>query len=69
MNINTEFIWTNPERMSGSPCIRNHRLPISQLLWYLTESDLNTYCSDFQIDKKEVIGALKDLSDILNKHQ
>jgi uncharacterized protein (DUF433 family) len=66
--MNTKYIWTDNQRLGGKPCIRNHRFSIAQLLAELAEGDrgLKEIADDFDMDLKEVCGAIEDVSMMFN---
>jgi len=70
LNVNG-LIWTDPERMSGTPCFYGSRVPVKTLFDYLEGgSTLEAFLEDFEgvteAQAKAVIhlameGLLKDL--------
>ena len=52
--MNESFVWTDPERMSGTPCFRGTRVPVKTLFDYLSAGDsLAAFMDDFPGVKRE----------------
>jgi len=46
--MKSEFIEANPERMSGAPCFKGTRVPVTHLIDYLEAGDsLGDFLNDF----------------------
>jgi uncharacterized protein (DUF433 family) len=44
-----EVVWTDPERMSGTPCFYSTRVPVKNLFDYLEGGQsLETFLEDFE---------------------
>jgi uncharacterized protein (DUF433 family) len=60
------YIEVNPERMSGAPCFKGTRVPVTHLFEYLQAGDsLGEFLNDFPTVTREqaraVLGASRDL--------
>lgn len=55
------LIWTDPERMSGTPCFYGTRVPISHLFEYLEGGEsLETFLTDFEgVTREQAAGVLE----------
>ncbi len=55
------YVWVDPERMSGEPCLRNTRLPVKDLFDYLAAGDsVDEYIEAFDgVPRDMVLGVLK----------
>ena len=52
--MNESFVWTDPERMGGTPCFRGTRVPVKTLFDYLHAGDpLEAFLDDFPGVKRE----------------
>ena len=52
--MNESFVWTDPERMSGTPCFRGTRVPVKTLFDYLSGGEpLEEFLDDFPGVKRE----------------
>jgi uncharacterized protein (DUF433 family) len=61
--MNTANIWTDENRRSGLPCLRNTRFTISQLIAEIAERGSVSEVSDtFDLDPDTVRGALEDVA-------
>ena len=48
------FVWVDPERMGGTPCFRETRVPVSTLFDYLEgRDDLGAFLGHFPTVKRE----------------
>ena len=61
-----DYIEVNPKRMSGAPCFKGTRVPITHLFDYLQAGDnLGEFLNDFPTVTREqahaVLGASRDL--------
>ncbi len=57
------LIWTDPERMSGAPCVSGTRVPIKNLFDYLEGGQsLETFLEDFEGVTREQAGAVLRLA-------
>ena len=57
------FVWTDPERMSGEPCFRDSRVPITALFDYLEAGDtIADFLDDFPPVTREQVEAVLRLS-------
>lgn len=55
-----EAVWLDPSRMSGVPCFRGTRLPVSQLFDWLEDGvTLDEFARDFQIDPRAAAAVLR----------
>jgi uncharacterized protein (DUF433 family) len=62
-NISTKCIWTDSLRLSGRPCLRDTRFPLSKLLAELAYGrSLHDIAEDFSLDLSLCQGALDDLA-------
>ena len=59
--MKSEFINANPERMSGAPCFKGTRVPVTHLFDYLEAGDsLGDFLNDFPtVTRKQVLGVLE----------
>jgi uncharacterized protein (DUF433 family) len=59
--MKTEFIDANPERMSGAPCFKGTRVPVTHLFDYLEAGDsLGDFLNDFPtVTRKQVLGVVE----------
>jgi uncharacterized protein (DUF433 family) len=59
--MNSEFIEANPERMSGAPCFKGTRVPVTHLFDYLEAGDsLGDFLNDFPtVTRTQVLGVLE----------
>jgi uncharacterized protein (DUF433 family) len=59
--MKSEFINANPERMSGAPCFKGTRVPVTHLFDYLEAGDsLGDFLNDFRtVTRKQVLGVLE----------
>ena len=59
--MNTKFIEVDPERMSGAPCFKGTRVPVTHLLDYLEAGDtLGDFLNDFPtVTREQALGVLK----------
>ncbi len=47
-----QAVWTDPDRMSGTPCFRGSRLPVQQLFDWLADGvSLDEFVNEFDIDR------------------
>lgn len=55
------LIWTDPERMSGTPCFYGTRVPISHLFEYLEGGEsLESFLVDFKgVTREQAVGVLE----------
>lgn len=55
------FVWVDPERMGGTPCFRETRVPVSTLFDYLEGGDdLDTFLEHFPSVKRDrALAAIK----------
>ena len=55
-----EAVWTDPDRMSGTPCFRDSRLPVQQLFDWLADGvSLDEFVEEFQIDRRAAEAVLR----------
>ena len=48
------FVWTDPERMGGTPCFHGTRVPVKTLFDYLSGGHpLSEFLDDFPTVKRE----------------
>jgi len=58
-----EVVWTDPERMSGTPCFYGTRVPIKHLFDYLEGGQsLETFLEDFEGVSREQADAVLRLA-------
>lgn len=62
-----EIVWTDPERMSGTPCFYGTRVPVKNLFDYLEGGQsLETFLEDFEgVSQEQVDGVLRLAMDSL----
>ena len=67
--MNASFVWTDPERMGGTPCFRGTRVPVSTLFDYLEGGhDLEIFLDHFPTVKREqALAAVKSAGKALVK--
>ena len=55
------LIWTDPERMSGTPCFYETRVPITHLFEYLESGEsLESFLDGFEgITREQAVGVLE----------
>lgn len=55
------LIWTDPERMSGTPCFHGTRVPVSHLFEYLEGGEsLESFLIDFEgVTRGQAVGVLE----------
>ncbi len=55
------LIWTDAERMSGTPCFENTRVPITHLFEYLEAGEsLESFLDGFEgVTREQAIGVLE----------
>ncbi|HYE63369.1 MAG TPA: DUF433 domain-containing protein [Phycisphaerales bacterium] len=57
------YVWVDPERLSGEPCFRDTRVPVTALFDYLEAGDpLSEFLDDFPSVKKEQAEAVLRLA-------
>lgn len=56
-----QLVWTDPERMSGTPCFYGTRVPIKNLFDYLEGGQsLETFLDDFEgVSREQAAGVLR----------
>ena len=61
MNMNNDLIEVNPEKMSGAPCLKGTRVPVTHLLDYLEAGDsLGDFLNDFPtVTREQALGVLE----------
>lgn len=60
--MNTTWIWTDKQRLSGKPCVRGQRFSIAQMFAELVDKgNLQTIADDFDIPLKDLQGAMLDV--------
>lgn len=58
-----ELVWTDPERMSGTPCFYGTRVPVKTLFEYLEGGQsLETFLEDFEGVSQEQADAVLRLA-------
>ena len=59
--MNDDFIEVNPARMSGVPCFKGTRVPVTHLFDYLEAGDsLGDFLRDFPtVTREEAVGVLE----------
>jgi uncharacterized protein (DUF433 family) len=58
-----EVVWTDPERMSGTPCFYGTRVPVKNLFDYLEGGQsLETFLEDFEGVSREQADAVLRLA-------
>lgn len=59
--MNKKFIEVDPARMSGAPCFKGTRVPVTHLLDYLEAGDgLGDFLNDFPtVTREQALGVLK----------
>lgn len=59
--MNESFVWTDPERMGGTPCFRGTRVPVKTLFDYLRAGDsLGMFLDDFPgVQREQTRAVLK----------
>lgn len=57
----TQFVWTDPDRLSGAPCFRGTRVPVDLLFEYLEAGEsLESFLEGFPgVSREQAIGVLK----------
>jgi uncharacterized protein (DUF433 family) len=66
--MNTTGIWTDKDRCSGKPCLRNTRMPMCQILAELADGrPLSEIAEDFDLDYNNMKEAWTNLVQELNK--
>ncbi|MGI8566325.1 MAG: DUF433 domain-containing protein [Pyrinomonadaceae bacterium] len=55
------LIWTDPERMSGTPCFDKTRVPVTHLFEYIEGGEsLESFLVDFEgVTREQAIGVLE----------
>ena len=55
------LIWTDPERMSGTPCFYGTRVPVTHLFEYLEGGEsLESFLVDFEgVTREQAVGVLE----------
>lgn len=52
--MNESFLWTDPERLGGTPCFRGTRVPVQTLFDYVAAGDtMAEFLEDFPTVKRE----------------
>lgn len=52
--MNESFLWTDPERLGGTPCFRRTRVPVQTLFDYVAAGDtMAEFLEDFPTVKRE----------------
>jgi uncharacterized protein (DUF433 family) len=56
-----DIIWSDPERLSGTPCFRGTRVPVQALFDYLEGGDtLEQFLDDFPgVTREQVLSVVK----------
>ena len=59
--MNNDLIEVNPEKMSGAPCFKGTRVPVTHLLDYLEAGDsLGDFLTDFPtVTREQALGVLE----------
>jgi uncharacterized protein (DUF433 family) len=59
--MNNNFIEVNPERMGGTPCFKDTRVPVTHLFDYLEAGDnLGDFLNDFPtVTREQALGVLE----------
>lgn len=59
--MNNDFIEVNPEKMSGAPCFKGTRVPVTHLFDYLEAGDsLGDFLTDFPtVTREQALGVLE----------
>jgi uncharacterized protein (DUF433 family) len=59
--MTNEYIEVNPERMSGAPCFKGTRVPVTHLFDYLQGGDsLGEFLDDFPtVTREQALGVLE----------
>lgn len=59
--MNNDFIEVNPARMSGVPCFKGTRVPVTNLFDYLEAGDsLGDFLTDFPtVTREQALGVLE----------
>ncbi len=62
-------IWISADRVSGTPCFTNTRVPVQHLFDYLgTGETLDEFLEDFpSVKKEQALEVLRIASNVLNK--
>jgi uncharacterized protein (DUF433 family) len=65
-----EVVWTDPERMSGTPCFYGTRVPVKNLFDYLEgDQSIETFLEDFQgVSREQADAVLRLAMDSLLEH-
>lgn len=59
--MKNNFIEANPDKMSGAPCFKGTRVPVTHLLDYLEAGDsLGDFLTDFPtVTREQALGVLE----------
>lgn len=61
--MNTKAIWTDPDRCGGRPCLRGHRITVSQLLQEISEVEsIRAVCKSYDLPYELLLDMLTDLA-------
>jgi len=65
-----EIVWTDPERMSGTPCFYGTRVPVKNLFDYLEgDQSLEDFLEDFEgVSREQADAVLRLAMDSLLEH-
>jgi uncharacterized protein (DUF433 family) len=60
-NMNNDLIEVNPDKMSGAPCFKGTRVPVTHLFDYLEAGDsLGDFLNDFPtVTREQALGVLE----------
>lgn len=61
------YVWVHEDYLGEIPCIKNKRIPVSQIIASLSEGiSMGKICSDFSVTEAEIQGAVSYVLDLLN---
>lgn len=62
-----DAVWIDPARMSGAPCFRGTRIPVSHLFDWIDDGvPLDDFISEFEVDRDAVSTVLKHGRSVAN---
>jgi uncharacterized protein (DUF433 family) len=67
--MNTTYIWTDPQRMGGRPCLRGHRITVAQLLQEIMDDPgrMHGVAARFSLPLQDLRGMVSDVTQWLNE--
>ena len=62
-----DAVWIDPARMSGAPCFRGTRIPVSHLFDWMDDGvPLDDFISEFEVNRDAALTVLKHGHSVIN---